>query len=132
MQIPINSHLAELFILLFLIITFGVSVIEKLMEWKGTISYIKETFKNTFVKSFIKPLVGFLLVLEVFSLLFLIIGVYQLFYFEEKTVALLGCVLSIISILYMLVGQRIAKDYPGATSLAVYFLICVFGVSLLN
>jgi hypothetical protein len=132
MQLHITSYLPELFILLFLIITFGVSVIEKLVDWKGTISYIEENFKNTFVKNFIKPLIGFLLVWEIFSLFFLIIGTYQLFNSQEKRFALLGCVFSTVAILYMLIGQRIAKDYPGATSLAVYFLICVFGVSLLN
>lgn len=132
MQLPFSSNLAEIFILLFLIITFGISVIEKLTDWKGTISYIEENFKNTFIKNFIKPLIAILIALEVFSLIFLILGAFQLFSTKEKEYALLGCVFSTISILYMLIGQRIAKDYPGATSLAIYFLVSVFGIYLLN
>jgi hypothetical protein len=125
-------HLTAIFILIFLIITFGISVVEKLTDWKGTISYIKENFKNTFIKNLIKPLIAFLILLEIISLIFLIFGAYRLVIPQKTEIALLGCVFSTLSILYMLIGQRIAKDYQGATSLAVYFLVCVFGIFLLN
>lgn len=128
----ITTLLPELAILIFLIITFGFSIIEKIADWKGTISYIQENFKNTLIKNFIKPLIAFLVGLEILSLFFLTIGIYEILNSQEKQFALLGCVFSTISILYMLIGQRIAKDYPGATSLAVYFLISVFGIFLLN
>lgn len=130
MQLP--THLTSILILVFLIITFGISVIEKLSDWKGTISYIEENFKTTFIQKYIKPLIAFLIILESISLLFLISGSYKLFTTEEKGFALVGCLFSTLSILYMLIGQRIAKDYPGATSLGVYFLISVFGVFLLS
>ncbi len=128
----LTPHLATFFILVFLIITFGVSVIEKITDWKGTISYIEESFKQTFIKNLIKPLIVILVILETFSLFFLSTGSYQLIFGNKKTLALLGVTLSATSILYMLIGQRIAKDYPGATSLTVYFIVCVLGIFLLN
>ena len=127
-----HPYLPHLLILLFLLITFVVSVIEKLSDWSGTISYISETFKNSLIKNFIKPLIAFLVFLEVLTVYFITIGIYQLFIDQEKENALLGSTISCISILYMLIGQRIAKDYPGATSLTVYFILSVFGVYLLN
>ena len=127
-----HPYLPHLLILLFLLITFVVSVIEKLSDWSGTISYISETFKNSLIKNFIKPLIAFLVFLEVLTVYFITIGIYQLYIYQEKENALLGSTISCISILYMLIGQRIAKDYPGATSLTVYFILSVFGVYLLN
>jgi len=127
-----KNHPAEILILLFFTITFGISIIEKLIDWKGTILYIEENFKNTFLKNYISVSIAFLVFLEVLTCYFLIVGTYQLLKFENKEIALTGTLFSCFTLLYMLIGQRIAKDYPGATSLTVYFILSVFGVFLLN
>ncbi len=127
----LTTHHTELLILTFLIITYGISLIEKFADWKGTVAYIRETFENTFVSSFIKPLLAILVFLETITLFFLTVGLFQLFRGNENENALIGCTYSCYTILYMLIGQRVAKDYQGATSLAVYFLISVFGVYIL-
>ena len=62
----------------------------------------------------------------------MLIGVYQLYTSELKEIALLGVELSAITLLFLLIGQRLAKDYAGAMSLAVYFIITLWGVFLLN
>jgi len=46
--------------------------------------------------------------------------------------AVLGVALSAVSLIFLLIGQRLAKDYAGAMTLAVYFIICLFGLYLLN
>jgi hypothetical protein len=51
---------------------------------------------------------------------------------EAKEIALLGMELAAIALIFLLIGQRLAKDYAGAMSLAVYFVMTVFGVFLLN
>ena len=84
-----HTYLPHLLILLFLLVTFVVSVIEKLSDWSGTISYISETFKNSFIKNFIKPLIAFLVFLEVLTVYFITIGIYQLYIYQEKENALL-------------------------------------------
>jgi hypothetical protein len=128
----LKNHPAEILILLFLTITFGISIIEKLTDWKGTISYIKENYKNTFLKNYISISIALLVFLEILTCYFLIRGNYQLIKFENTETALIGTLFSCVTLLYMLIGQRIAKDYPGATSLTVYFILSVFGVFLLN
>ena len=62
----------------------------------------------------------------------MIIGVYQLYTSEAKEIALLGIELSAITLIFLLIGQRLAKDYAGAMSLGVYFIITIIGTFLLN
>ena len=128
----LSNHPTEILILLFLIITFVISAIEKIFDWKGSINYIRDHFKNSPLKNHVSFLVAILLIIEVIASILMIIGVYQIYTSGIKEIALLGITLSAISILFMLIGQRLAKDYPGAMSLGVYFLITLFGVYLLN
>ena len=131
MKLP-TENLEALLIVLFLIVTFGISLIEKLANLKETISYISEIFKTSFIRNFVKPLIAILMLLEVLTFFFLVVGIFQLYFQNEKEMALLGIVFSCFSIIYMLIGQRIAKDYPGATSLTIYFILSIFGIYILN
>ena len=45
-----NEHAATILILLFFIITYFFSVVEKLIDWKGTVSYYTNHFKKTILK----------------------------------------------------------------------------------
>ena len=128
----LSNHPTEILILLFLIITFVISAIEKIFDWKGSINYIRDHFKNSPLKNHVSFLVAILLIIEVIASILMIIGVYQVYTSGIKEIALLGITLSAVSILFMLIGQRLAKDYPGAMSLGVYFLITLFGVYILN
>ena len=128
----LTTVIPQLGILIFLLITFGISVIEKLGDWKGTISYIESNFKNTFIKNLINPLIIGLLILEIITCLLIIYGIYGLIFLSSTYIAFLSCIFSGICILYMLVGQRIAKDYVGATSLTVYFILVIMGMFLLQ
>ena len=45
--------------------------------------------------------------------------------------ALYGIELAALTLIFLLIGRRLAKDYAGAMTLAVYFIISVLGVYLL-
>ena len=77
-------------------------------------------------------LLGTILIIEVFAGVLMVIGVYQLATSGIQEIALLGAELSAITLIFLLIGQRLAKDYAGAMTLAVYFIITVFGVFLLQ
>ncbi len=62
----------------------------------------------------------------------MIVGVYQLGTSGSTGFALLGAEVSAISLIFMLVGQRLAKDYAGAMTLAIYFIINIIAVFLLQ
>ncbi|PQJ68729.1 DoxX family protein [Polaribacter butkevichii] len=128
----LSNYPTEILILLFLIITYLISAIEKIVDWKGSILYIKDHFKNSPLKNGVPFLLAILLVIEITAVALMIVGVYKIYTLETKEIALLGIELSAISIIFMLIGQRLAKDYPGAMSLGVYFIITLCGVYLLN
>jgi putative oxidoreductase len=128
----LSNYPAEILILLFLVITFLISFVEKISDWKGTVTFIKEHFKNSPLKKSVPFLVSILVFLEFIATIFMIVGVYQIYTSEIKEFALLGLELSAVVLIFMLIGQRLAKDYPGAMSLTVYFILTVFGVFLLN
>ena len=128
----LSNYPTEVLILLFLTITFIQSGADKLLDWKGNLSFITEHFKNSPLKNSVPILLGVILVIEIIAGILMAIGVYQLYTSEAKEIALLGIELSAITLIFLLIGQRLAKDYAGAMSLAVYFIITLLGVSLLN
>ena len=128
----LSNYPAEVLILIFLIITFIQSGIDKLLDWNGNISFIKEHFKNSPLKNTVPLLLGIILIVEIIAGVLMSIGVYELYTSEAKEIALLGVELSAIALIFLLIGQRLAKDYAGAMSLGVYFIITVGGVFLLN
>ena len=127
-----SNHPAEVLILLFLIVTFLQSRIDKLFDWNGNLSFIKSHFKNSPLKNSVPLLLGIILIMEILASLLMIIGVYQLYTSELKEMAILGIIISALSLIFLLVGQRLAKDYAGAMTLAVYFIITIIGLILLT
>ncbi|MDT7831381.1 DoxX family membrane protein [Flavobacteriaceae bacterium S356] len=123
---------AEILILLFLIVTFLQSGLDKLTDWNGNLDFIKTHFKNSPLKNSVPLLLGIILLIEVAASFFMIIGVYQLVAHGTKEMALYGAELSALTLILLLIGQRLAKDYAGAMTLAVYFITAVFGVYLLS
>ena len=128
----LSNYPTEVLILLFLIVTFIQSGIDKIVDWNGNVSFIKEHFKNSPLKNTVPLLLGVILIIEIIASILMIIGVYQLYTSEAKEIALLGIELSAITLIFLLMGQRLAKDYAGAMSLGVYFIITIIGAFLLN
>ena len=128
----LSNYPAEVLILFFLIVTFIQSGADKLIDWKGNISFITGHFKNSPLKNSVPALLAIILVLELVAGAVMIVGAYQLYTSEAKEIAFLGIELSAVTLIFLLIGQRLAKDYAGAMTLAVYFLIAVFGAFLLN
>ena len=94
--------------------------------------FITAHFKDSPLKNGVPFLLGIILVLEVLAGILMLIGVYQLASSTNVEMALWGMELSALTLIFLLIGQRLAKDYAGAMTLAVYFIISVFGVYLLQ
>jgi len=123
---------AEILILLFLIATFLQSGIDKVMDWKGNLSFITGHFQNSPLKNIVPFLLGIIALLEIGSSILMSIGIFQIAISGSRTLALWGAETAALTLIFLLIGQRLAKDYAGAMTLAVYFIIAVFGVFLLN
>ena len=127
-----NNHSAEILVLLFLIITFLQSAIDKITDWKGNVDFITGHFKNSPLKNMVPLLLLNVLVFEIGAGILMLIGVYFILAEGDGTVAKVGLEFAAITLLMLLIGQRLAKDYAGAMSLAVYFILTIFGIYLLN
>lgn len=128
----LSNYPTEVLILLFLSITYFISAFEKITDWTGNVSFIKAHFKNSPLKNKVPFLLSIVLIVESIAVLFMLIGIFQLYTSEVKEIASFGLELSAVTLLFLLIGQRLAKDYPGAMSLTVYFTLTVFGIYLLN
>lgn len=127
-----NINIPILLILLFTIITFLQSGLDKITDWKGNVGWLKKHFGNTFLKGMVPLLVVTVLVLEVLVGIMAIGGFYALLVNEESVLALWSLVLAAITLLLLLFGQRVAKDYPGAFTITGYFMVVVFGIFLIT
>ena len=128
----IQKHATEILILLFLIVTFLQSGIDKVTDWNGNLSFIKGHFKNSPLKNVVPLLLVIILVMELLAGAFMFIGIFNLATTGDHNLALLGVEIAALSLIFLLIGQRLAKDYAGAMTLAVYFIITIFGMYLLN
>ncbi len=128
----ILNYSTEILLLLFLVITFLQSGIDKITDWKGNLSWLKEHFKDTPLKSIVPLMLGVILIIEVVAGMLCLIGVYEISTSGESLMALYGAILSCVGLLMLLFGQRVAKDYAGAMTIAVYFIPAAFLVFLLQ
>lgn len=128
----IQKHATEILVLLFLIVTFLQSGIDKVTDWNGNLEFIKEHFKNSPLKGQVPLLLAIILVLEIVAGAMMFVGIFHLLTTGAKQTALIGVQLSALCLIFLLIGQRLAKDYAGAMTLAVYFIITIFGMYLLK
>ncbi len=121
----------QILILVFLLITFLQSGIDKLSDWKGNLSFLKEHFSKTFLKNSVPLMLGVIMISELIVGLLCIAGIVEIYISRTSTIGLYAAVIASKVLLALLFGQRIAKDYAGAMTIAVYFLVAVFGVYIL-
>ena len=128
----ITEFIPVLLILIFTAITFLQSGLDKVFDWNGNIGWLKGHFEATFMGKMVPLLVGIILVLEVVTGLLAIAAIFSLVFFENDNLALWALTLGALTLLMLLFGQRIAKDYPGAFTITGYFMVVVFGIFLLT
>ncbi|SFS42879.1 hypothetical protein SAMN04487906_0442 [Zhouia amylolytica] len=128
----LTTNITEILLLLFLIITFGQSGYDKIADWKGNVSWLKEHFANTMFKNLVPLSVFAILVIELIAAVLCIWGIVELISNNDPDYALWGAVISCIALLALLFGQRVAKDYDGARTIAIYFMVAIFTVYMLS
>ncbi len=119
-------------ILIFTVITFLQSGIDKILDWKGNYGWLTGHFKGTIMGGMVALLLGIILVLEVLTGLLALAAIFTLWLSDDHTFALWSLVLAGITLLMLLFGQRVAKDYAGAFTIVGYFIVVIFGIFLLT
>ena len=118
-------------ILVFLAITFIQSAYDKSFHWNDNVGWLKGHFATSILKNLVPQALAVILVLELVAGVLSLIGCAQLFINGERTFGYYGAVTSAVTLLCLLFGQRVAKDYVGAQTIAIYFIPAVIGVYLL-
>lgn len=77
-------------------------------------------------------MLGIILVLEVLSGILALVGIGQLLLYNLIDIALYAGILAGITLLMLLFGQRVAKDYAGAFTIVGYFIVVIFGVYIMS
>jgi hypothetical protein len=126
------SNIVVITILLFLLITFLQSGIDKAVDWKGNLSWLKEHFAKTFMSNIVPLLLTIVLIIEIITAIYCIMGIYYLILDNSTHYALLAMFLACITLLMLLFGQRVAKDYQGALTITCYFIVAVFGLYVIS
>ena len=127
-----QPHAAQFLILLFICITFLFSGFEKMFQWKSNLEFYNKHFEATFIKKYVKYLLVFILIGEIICGFLAIFAILQILVVQDTLYGFFTCFLASLLLLAMLIGQRIAKDYPGAMSITVYFIVAIIGVILMN
>jgi uncharacterized membrane protein YphA (DoxX/SURF4 family) len=126
------NNAASILLLVFLAITFIQSGYDKLFYWKDNLDWLKGHFSKTQLKNLVPLALGHILVLELISGVLCIVGCIELLVSNGRNFGLYGAVFSSITLLMLLFGQRLAKDYDGARTIVLYFIPAVMAVLLLS
>ena len=122
------NNTASILVLLFLAVTFVQSAYDKVFEWKGNVEWLKGHFAQTILKNYVPMALFIILVLELITGVFSLVGCVELMVNGGKTYGKYAAIFSSITLILLLLGQRLAKDYDGARTIAIYFVPSVLAV----
>jgi uncharacterized membrane protein YphA (DoxX/SURF4 family) len=128
----VSINMASILVLVLLAVTFIQSGYDKVMDWKGNVEWLKEHFSNTSLRNRVPLALMHILVLELISGILCIVGVIQLLVNQNRTYGLYGAIFSSITLIMLLYGQRLAKDYDGARTIVIYFIPAIMAVYWLS
>ena len=126
-----TDHIAVSLIICYLTLSFGYSILEKLMQWQRSKNYYEDHFKSTILKEHISSALVLVVLLESISVVLSLLGLFRLFTSNELNTSLWGLIAMAITLIVLMTGQRIAQDYSGAMNITVYFILTVMGINML-
>ncbi|UCE69823.1 MAG: DoxX family protein [Flavobacteriaceae bacterium] len=128
----LTERAAEIVLISFLAITFGQSSLDKVFDWNGNLDWLKSHFDDSPLKSVVPALFFILAITELSAAVLSVLGLVQVVRGAGNNLAFWGAAVSCLALLMLLFGQRIAKDYDGARTIAIYFIPAVFLLFLLQ
>jgi hypothetical protein len=112
----------------FFAILFLQSGLDKLLNFKDNLSWLTGHFSKSPLRGTVPLLLVIVTLSELSAGALSLAGFVQLLVFSKATLAFLGNVLAVCSLVFLFFGQRLAKDYAGAASIVSYFIAASFGL----
>lgn len=126
------NNTASILVLLFLAVTFIQSAHDKVFGWKGNVEWLKGHFSQTGLKNYVPLALFMILAMELLTSIFTLVGCVELLVNGGRNFGFYGAVFSSITLIILLLGQRLAKDYDGARTIAIYFVPAILAVYWLS
>ena len=125
-----NSKIAFLLILCFFTIVFVQSGLDKVFDKKGNLDYLYSLLGAVFSKTLIRLAFYSVTILELVSGFLCAAGLFYSFLNSSSLIGLAGLVIGSFALLILLIGQRVSKNYEGAKTLVIYFVLAMGGIVL--
>jgi hypothetical protein len=127
-----SGTLLQIFVSAFLAILFLQSGIDKVVDRRGNMEWLKGHFAKSPLAGIAPAMVTAITILEIAAGALSAIGCVVIIFARDSTLAFYGAVISAIAIVALFFGQRMAKDYPGAAILVPYFILTLAAIYLLG
>ena len=125
----IPEKVAFLLVLVFFLIVFIQSGLDKIFDYKGNLNFLKDLLKIYFSPTLIELALISVTILELTSGILCLIGIMNFVFNDSNFVGLIGLIVGSIALLVLLFGQRVSKNYDGAKTIAIYFILAMVGIS---
>ena len=125
----IPEKVAFLLVLVFFLIVFIQSGLDKILDYKGNLNFLKDLLKIYFSPTLIELALISVTILELTSGILCLIGIINFVFNDSNFIGLLGLITGSIALLVLLFGQRVSKNYDGAKTIAIYFILAMVCIS---
>ena len=125
------TYILQALVSAFLGILFLQSGIDKIVDRRGNLEWLKGHFAKSPLAGIVPLMVTAITILEIGAGTLSAIGCGLIIVSRNSTLAFYGAVVAAMSILALFFGQRMAKDYAGAAVLVPYFLLTLIAIYLL-
>src|SRR5467141_1800598 len=125
------TYILQALVSAFLGILFLQSGIDKIVDRRGNLEWLKGHFAKSPLAGIVPALLICITILEVAAGALSAFGCVFIILSRDSTVAFYGAAISAVAVLALFFGQRIAKDYAGAAVLVPYFLLMLVAMYLL-
>ena len=126
--VMVPEKITFILVLAFFSIVFIQSGVDKVFDYKGNLSFLNDLLRGFFSR----PLINFALIsvaiLELTSGILCLIGIFDAIFNPSYFIGKLGLIIGSLALLVLLFGQRVSKNYEGAKTIAVYFILAMLGI----
>jgi len=126
----IPEKIVFLFVLAFFFIVFIQSGLDKIFDYNGNLAFLKDLLKIYFSPLLITFALILVTIFELISGILCLIGIVDFIFNKSNFIGLLGLIIGSLALLILLFGQRVSKNYDGAKTIAIYFILAMIGISL--
>ena len=124
-------YLMQILASAFLAILFVQSGIDKIVDRRGNLDWLKGHFAKSPFAGIVPLLLTVLTILEITAGALSAVGCVLVILSKDSTIAFYAAILSAAAVTALFFGQRIAKEYAGAAVLVPYFLLTLVAIYLL-